>query len=103
MLQDKVASAKKIDSLLKTILASGGFRLKYRITVNPPVAGHDLSAPEILVELAGPDSDLVLERGGELLRALEVITHESLHTHSEAHDKIALHCKACRRARHQKL
>src|SRR5260370_15004858 len=103
MLQDKVASAKKIDSLLKTILASGGFRLKYRITVNPPVAGHDLSAPEILVELAVPDSDLVLERGGELLRALEVITHEALHTHSQEHHKIAFDCKASRAARQQAL
>src|SRR5215472_6843428 len=103
MLQDKVASAKKIDSLLKTIVASGGFRLKYRITVNPPATGHDLSTPEILVELAGPDSDLVLERGGELLRALELITHESLHTHAEDHDKIAFDCKGYRAARQQEL
>jgi spoIIIJ-associated protein len=103
MLQDKVASAKKIDSLLKTILASGGFRLKYRITVNPPATGHDLATPDILVELAGPDSGLVLERGGELLRALEVITHEALHTHADEHDKIAFDCKGYRAARQQEL
>jgi spoIIIJ-associated protein len=103
MLQDKVVAAKKIDSLLKSILASGGFRLKYRITVNPPAAGHDLTTPEILVELAGPDSELVLERGGELLRALELITHESLHTHTEDHDKIAFDCKGYRAARQQEL
>ena len=103
MLQDKVAAARKIDSLLKVILASGGFRLKYRITVNPPAATHDSSAPDILVELAGPDSDLVLERGGELLRALEVITHEVLNTRAEEHDKIAFDCKGYRAARQQEL
>jgi spoIIIJ-associated protein len=104
MLQDKVSSAKRIDSLLKTIIASGGFKLKYRITVNPPVLpGQELSTPEILVELAGPDSDLVLERSGELLRSLEVIVHEVLRAHSEEHDKIAFDCKGYRAARQQEL
>ena len=76
MLQDKVSSAKKIDALLKGVIASGGFKLKYRITVNPPAAtGLAMTPPEILVELAGPDSYLVLERGAELLRSLELIAH----------------------------
>jgi spoIIIJ-associated protein len=103
MLQDKVAAAKKIDSLLKNIIASGGFKLKYRITVNPPVASGDLSTPEILVELAGPDSGLVLERSGELLRALETVSHEMVHIHSEDHDKVAFDCKGYRAARQQEL
>jgi spoIIIJ-associated protein len=108
MLQDKVAAAKKIDSLLKNVIVSGSFRLKYRITVNPPpAAGQDKEkdAPpaDILVELAGPDSDLVLERGGELLRALETITHESLHLHAEEHEKVAFDCKGYRAARQQEL
>ena len=104
MLQDKVATAKRIDSLLKNIIATGGFKLKYRITVNPPMLpGQEDVTPEILVELAGPESGLVLERNGELLRALEVIAHESLRTHSEEHDKIAFDCKGYRAARQQEL
>lgn len=104
MLQDKVAAAKKIDSLLRNIITSGGFKLKYRITVNPPVTpGQELSAPEILVELAGPDSDLVLERGGEMLRSLEVLAHESVRVHAEDHDKIAFDCRGYRAARQQEL
>lgn len=104
MLQDKVAAAKKIDSLLKSILASGGFRLKYRITVNPPVtAGLELATPDILVELAGPDSDLVLERGGELLRSMETLAHEAVRLHGEEHDRIAFDCRGYRAARHREL
>jgi spoIIIJ-associated protein len=106
MLQDKVAAAKKIDSLLRSVIASGGFKLKYRITVNPPVmAGQDkdTSAAEILVELAGPDSSLVLERGGELLRALETIAHESLNLHADEHERVAFDCKGYRAARQQEL
>jgi spoIIIJ-associated protein len=104
MVQDKVATAKKIDAFLKNIIASGAFKLKYRITVNPPVVvGQDFETPEILVELAGPDSYALLERGAEALRALELLTHESLHLHPEDHDKISFDCKGYRAARHQEL
>lgn len=105
MLQDKVAIARKIEALLTTIINTGGFRLKYRITVNPPPAsgGGDLEQPEILVELAGPESSLVLERNGEMLRALETVIHESLRLSGEEHDKISFDCKGYRAARQQEL
>lgn len=103
MIQDKVAAARKIEALLKNVIASGDFKLKYRITVNPPAASDDLSTPEILVELAGVDSGLVLERGGELLRSLETIAHESLRVHPEDHDKVAFDCKGYRAARQHEL
>jgi spoIIIJ-associated protein len=104
MLQDKVATAKKIDAFLKNMIASGAFKLKYRITVNPPaLMGHEMETPEILVELAGPDSSLVLERGAEVLRAIELLTHESLHLHPEDHDKVTFDCRGYRAARQQEL
>jgi spoIIIJ-associated protein len=104
MLQDKVATAKKIDAFLKNIIATGAFKLKYRITVNPPATpGHESETPEILVELAGPDSILLLERGAETLRAIEHLTHESLHLHAEDHDKVSFDCKGYRAARQQEL
>lgn len=101
MLQDKVATAKKIDAFLKSIISSGAFKLKYRITVNPPVT--DAETPDILVEFAGPDSQLLLERGGEVLRAFEVLTHETLHLHAEDHDKVSFDCRGFRAARQQEL
>ena len=105
MLQDKVAVARKIESLLNTVINTGGFKLKYRITVNPPPppGGGDLEQPEILVELAGPDSNLLLERNGEMLRAVETVVHESLRLSSEDHDKISFDCKGYRAARQQEL
>jgi len=105
MLQDKVAVARKIESLLNTVINTGGFKLKYRITVNPPPppGGGDLEQPEILVELAGPDSNLLLERNGEMLRAVETVVHESLQLSSEDHDKISFDCKGYRAARQQEL
>ncbi|MGH9564485.1 MAG: protein jag [Candidatus Angelobacter sp.] len=104
MLQDKVAAAKQIDSLLKNIIASGGFKLKYRITVNPPVnPALDLETPDVLVELAGPESGLLLERGGEMLRSLETLSYEMLHLRAEEHSRIVFDCKGYRAARQQEL
>jgi spoIIIJ-associated protein len=101
MLQDKVATAKKIDAFLKNVISSGAFKLKYRITENPPVT--DSETPDFVVEFAGPDSQLLLERGGEVLRAFEVLTHETLHLHAEDHDKVSFDCKGYRAARQQEL
>ena len=105
MLQDKVGTAKKIDSLLSKIIVSGDFRLKYRITVNPPPppGGVDGEQPEMLVELAGPDSSLLLERGAAMLRALETVAHEAVRLFAEDHDKISFDCRGYRAARQQEL
>ena len=76
---DKVAAAKQIGQFLQAVISHGGFRLKYRITVDPPIAeNREWEHPEILVEFAGPDSSLLLERGGELLRSFELLASEVL-------------------------
>ena len=70
---DKLAAANKINEFLQAVVTHGGLRLKYRIIVDPPLPeNRDWEKPEILVDFAGPDSALLLDRGGELLRALEL-------------------------------
>ncbi len=57
---DKVGAANKINELLGGIVTRGGLRLKYRITVDPPLTDNrDWEKPEILVEFSGPDSPLL--------------------------------------------
>src|SRR6516164_6674597 len=75
---DKIAAAKKISELLNGIIATGDFRLRYKIMVDPPAADGEFSHPDIKVELSGADSPLVKERGGELLRAFEHVALEML-------------------------
>ena len=90
---DKIAAAKKIDALLRGVVTHGGLHLKYRITVDPPLPEErDWERPEILVELSGPDSPLVLERGGELLRAIETLAIEMLRLPGNEHEKINFDC-----------
>jgi len=103
-IQDKIATAKKINELLMGIVKYGDFRLKYRITVDPPVPDNrDWEHPVILVDFSGADSPMLLERGGELLRSIETVVIESLHMGSEEHDRIAFDCMNFRSARLEEL
>jgi spoIIIJ-associated protein len=101
---DKIAAANKINEFLGGVVAKGGLRLKYRITVDPPLPEErDWERPEILVEFAGPDSPLLLERGAELLRALELLALEMLGLAGNEHEKICFDCKNHRAMRLEEL
>lgn len=101
---DKVAAANKINQFLQAVVTHGGLRLKYRIVVDPPLPeNRDWEKPEILVDFAGPDSTLLLDRGGELLRALELIALEMLHLSSGEHEKVCFDCQNRRSMRIQEL
>jgi len=83
---DKIGAANKINELLSGIVTHGGLRLKYRITVDPSMTEErDWERPEILVEFSGPDSPLLLGRGAELLRAIELLAIEMLRLPSNEH------------------
>src|ERR1017187_239203 len=99
---DKVAAANRINEFLKAVVTHGGLHLKYRIVVDPP-ALSEWEAPEIYVDFSGPDSALLLDRGGELLRALELLAFEILRLASGEHEKISFDCKNQRSLRLKEL
>jgi spoIIIJ-associated protein len=101
---DKLAAANKINEFLQSVVTDGGLHLKYRITVDPPVADQrDWEKPEIFVDFSGPDSVLLLDRGGELLRSLELLAQEILRLPSGEHEKISFDCQNSRSIRLQEL
>ena len=101
---DKIAAANKINEFLRGVVTHGGLHLKYRITVDPPLPDErDWERPEILVEFAGPDSTLLLERGGELLRAVELLAIEMLRLPGNEHEKISFDCMNQRKLRIEEL
>lgn len=99
---DKLAAANKINEFLQAVVTDGGLHLKYRIVVDPPPQS-EWEKPEIFVDFSGPDSALLLDRGGELLRALELLALEILHLTSGEHEKISFDCKNQRSIRFQEL
>jgi len=101
---DKVSAANRINEFLRAVVGQGGLRLKYRITVDPPLPEErDWEHPQILVEFAGPDSSLLLERGAELLRSLELLAFEMLRLPANEHEKICFDCMNHRALRLEEL
>jgi spoIIIJ-associated protein len=101
---DKIAAAKKINEFLQSVVTNGGLHLKYRIVVDPPLPeNRDWEKPEIVVDFSGPDSALLLDRGGELLRALELLALEMLRLPSGEHEKISFDCQGQRSLRLEEL
>ena len=101
---DKIAAANKIHEFLNVVVNKGGLRLKYRITVDPPLPEErDWERPEILVEFAGPDAAALLARGAALLRALELLALEMLRLPGNEHEKICFDCKNHRSLRIEEL
>ena len=103
-MEDKIAAAKEINELLNNIVRLGGFRVKYRIAVDPPVSeGAEWDRPAILVDFSGPDSPLLVARGGELLHALEMVTVESVGDLLDEHERISFDALGFRQARTDEL
>lgn len=103
-ISDKPGAARKIDELLRVVVKEGNFRLKYRIVVDPPLPEErDWERPEILVELSGPDSDLLLERGAELLRSLEHLAQEIVRLAPSEHERVSFDCMNHRAMRLEEL
>src|SRR5712672_3955270 len=99
---DKLAAANRINEFLQAVVTYGGLHLKYRIVVDPPPQS-EWEKPEIFVDLSGPDSVLLLDRGGELLRALELLALEMLRLPSGEHEKISFDCQNQRSLRIEEL
>jgi spoIIIJ-associated protein len=89
-IEDKIGAARKIDALLKVILYQAQLRVRYRITVDPPLPeDRDWERPVILVEFSGPDASVLLERNAELLRSLEQLCQEMLRLRPDEHDTLS--------------
>src|SRR5215467_9960683 len=101
---DKLQSANQLNTFLGGVVKHARLKLRYLITVDPQIADdRDWERPEVLVEFAGPDASLLLERGAELLRALELLAIEILHLPGNEHEKISFDCMGHRKARLEEL
>ena len=89
-MEDLAEAAEKVASLMRILTSTGGLRLKYRITAGAGAADPDgFERRDIYVECKGPDAGLLLDRDGELLRALEHIAAKMLRLEPEEHDRVS--------------
>ena len=87
---DREATVVDLRACLDVLLAKANFRLSYRVEL--PAPGGDLEAPEVVVDFEGPDQELLLERGAELLKALEYIAVRWLHLDPQFYDRVRFDC-----------
>jgi len=103
-IEDLQQAAQKIAGFLANLNKLGGLRLKYRI-----MAGDGARDPQglegrvIYVELAGPDTPLLTQHNGELLRALETIAVQMLRLEAREHDLVSFDAGNFKALRAQEL
>ena len=91
---DRPAAIEQLRRHLDAVLSAARFDLRFQIrerAADAPVQEH-WETPEIVVDFDGPDRDLLLERGAELLKALEYVAVRSLRLGPETHDAVRFDC-----------
>jgi spoIIIJ-associated protein len=91
-----------IDSLLSQILRQGEFALSFAIhhLCQEPA---EAESPEYVVDFTGADTDLLLERNGALLDALEHVVLKAVRLQEEHLRRITFDCNDWRRLRTEEL
>jgi spoIIIJ-associated protein len=100
---DHDVAGAELGRFLDATIGAAHFDLRYRIERPEAVAGAELESPEIVVVFDGPDRDLLLERGAELLKALEYIAVRWLRLDPQFHDRVRFDCGNYRASRMAEL
>jgi spoIIIJ-associated protein len=103
-IEDLQQAAQKIAGFLAHLNKLGGFRLKYRITAGDGARDpQGLEGRVIYVELGGPDTPLLTQHNGEVLRALETLAAQILRLEQREHDLISFDAGNYKALRAQEL
>ncbi|MBZ5515246.1 MAG: single-stranded DNA-binding protein [Acidobacteriia bacterium] len=91
-----------IERILKEVLRAGRFELSFTIVRGTP--GEDEpETPELVVDFAGPDADLLLEKNGALLNALEYVVLRAARLEEELFGRITFDSNDWRSLRAEEL
>jgi spoIIIJ-associated protein len=97
---DKQKAADALREFLGQIVRAGGFQLT--VTVHTAVADAASDA-EVIADIDGKDKELLLERGAEVLRAMEHLAFRALRLEPAFHEKIHVDCGGYRALRFEEL
>jgi spoIIIJ-associated protein len=115
--KDSGPAVRKIEDFIQILTGPGGLELQSNIlacnghvrpdsgkTAGEPLAATNaISAPDIKVELTGPDTTLLLNNNGELLHAIEHIAARMLRLEHEDNDRISFDAAGFKAARDRNL
>jgi spoIIIJ-associated protein len=100
---DREAAAEALRDFLQKVLGAAQLELTLKVRAAEPAAASDEGAAEVFADLDGKDKDILLARGGEVLKALEHLVFRALNLEPAYHEKIHLDCAGYRALRFEEL
>lgn len=92
-----------LEAFLGRLIAAADFQLSFEVQDTHGQFERDYESPELVVNFTGPDTGLLLEDKGELLKALEQVCWEALRLEHGEHEKIIFDCQQYRLLRIEEL
>ena len=100
---DRAATAEALQEFLQNMLRAGRLELKASVRAAESSAGGEEGEAEVFADLDGKDKEILLARGGEVLKALEHLAFRALRLEPAFHEKIHLDCAGFRALRFEEL
>jgi spoIIIJ-associated protein len=100
---DRAAAADALREFLQTMVRASGLDLKVSVRTAEPASGAEEGEAEVFADLDGKDKEILVARGGEVLKALEHLAFRALRLEPAFHEKIHLDCGGYRALRFEEL
>jgi spoIIIJ-associated protein len=100
---DRQATAEALRQFLESMVRAAGLELKVTVSVISPEGPAGQGEAEVLADLNGRDKEILLERGAEVLKALEHLAFKALRLEPAFHEKIHIDSSGYRALRFEEL
>lgn len=100
---DRAAAATELRNFLENIVRTAGLELKVDVRIAEPAGGTQEGEAEVFADLDGKDKEILMARGGEVLKALEHLAFRALNLEPNFHEKVHLDCGGFRALRFEEL
>jgi len=100
---DREAAAAALREFLEKVLKAAGLELQVKLRTAAATGQTAEGEAEVFADLDGRDKEILLARGGEVLKALEHLVFRALNLEPAYHEKIHLDCGGYRALRFEEL
>jgi spoIIIJ-associated protein len=100
---DREATAEALRDFLERIVRAGKLELTVSVRTTEASNNTEEGEAQVFADLDGKDKELLIARGGEVLKALEHLAFRALGLDPSFHEKIHLDCGGFRALRFEEL
>ena len=100
---DRAAAAEALRKFLEELVRTAKLELKVTVRTVAEPGATDSNDAEVIADLDGRDKEILLERNGELLKAIEHLAFRALRLEPAYHEKIHLDSGGYRALRFEEL